>query len=65
MTVRLKHRKVLNSTLAAAQDMKYSQACQVKMVVDWAINALERAARDGMADTASRKWLAAAYVSRP
>ena len=45
--------------------MKYSQACQVKTVVDLAINALERAARDGMANKASRKRLAAAYVSRP
>ena len=65
MTVWLKHRKTSNSTLAAAQDMKYSQDCQVKMVVDQAINALERAARDGTADAALKKRLAAAYVSRP
>ena len=65
MTVRLKHLKMSNSTLAAAQDMKYSQAFQVKTVVDQAINMLERAIQDGMADAASKKRLAAAYVSRP
>ena len=64
-TFQLKHCKTLNSTLTAAQDMKYSQACQVKMVVDWAINTLERATWDGMADAALKKQLAAAYVSRP
>ena len=65
MTVRLKHCKTFNTTLTAAQDMKYSQACQVKTVVDQAINALERATWDGTADAASKKWLAAPYVSRP
>ena len=65
MTVRLKHLKMSNSTLAAAQDMKYSQAFQVKTVVDRAINMLERAIQDGTADAASKKRLAAAYVSRP
>ena len=52
-------------TCSRIQDMKYSQACQVKMVVDQAINALERAAQDGTANKASRKQLTAAYVSRP
>src|SRR6266481_4964923 len=44
--------------------MKYSQACQVKTVVDRAINALERAIWDRTADAAARKQLAAMYVSR-
>ena len=45
--------------------MKYSQACQVKAIVDKAIASLEKNAQEGKVTVAGKKWLVAAYVSGP
>jgi len=45
--------------------MKYSQACQVKAIVDKAIASLEKNAQEGKVTVARKKRLVAAYMSGP